>query len=212
MPRWMRDPDFRQTQWNDRYTTHVEPINRWVDAGLNGGGTHGSAPYIAPMHGGVDADVVALLRDPGPMADAGEGSGFLCTENDDSTAETMSLLLEASGVAAAQVTPWNVYPWYINRAPTSAELDAGLPPLIHLLDAVRPRIVLLLGRHADRAWARLAHRDPDRVVGVELVVRTYHPSRQALFHPDPEERRRRADHRAATFRAVGETLAERPPG
>lgn len=44
--------------------------------------------------------------------------------------------------------------------------------------------------------------------GRELaVVSTYHPSRQALFHPDPAERQRRVDRRPAAFREVAEILA-----
>jgi hypothetical protein len=203
----MRDPVFRQQQWDQRYAAHVAPLNRWIDAELNANAATGTAPYIPPLHGGVNASVVALLRDPGPKADGDRGSGFLAIENDDSTAETMCLLFQAAGIAATDVTPWNAYPWYINAAPTATQLDSGLAPLGHVLALVEPRAVLLLGRHAQRAWRHLGRRHPNLAAQPELVASTYHPSRQALFHPDPGERERRVEHRAATIRAVGEVLA-----
>lgn len=210
MARRMHDLGFRQRQWDERYAAHVEPINRWIDAELNATPERGIAPYIPPLHGGVEASVVALLRDPGPMADTDKGSGFLAIENDDATAETMSLLFEAAGIAASDVTPWNAYPWYINAAPTTAQLDAGLVPFAHVLEMVQPRVVLLLGGHAQSAWRRFCRRHPDLASRPELVASTYHPSRQALFHPDPAERARRTEHRAATFHAAGEVLATPP--
>jgi hypothetical protein len=54
----------------------------------------GWAPYVAPIYGGVNARLLSVLRDPGPMTDpTARGSGFLCLENDDPAAERFATLL-----------------------------------------------------------------------------------------------------------------------
>jgi hypothetical protein len=35
---------------------------------------------------------------------------------------------------AADLLPWNAYPWYINRKPSTAELLLGLPTILRLLE------------------------------------------------------------------------------
>ena len=70
------------------------------------------------------------------------GSGFLCMENDDPTAETICGLFQDAGIIGSDIVPWNMYPWYINRAPKGLELDEGIHPLkkmIDLLPQLRPR-------------------------------------------------------------------------
>jgi hypothetical protein len=83
----MRDAAFRQFQRDRRTDPHIAPINQLV-ARLQGYDGRGWLPEVAPMHGGVDARILSVLRDPGPMTREGSGSGFLCVENDDPTAET----------------------------------------------------------------------------------------------------------------------------
>ena len=85
-------------------------------------------PHVAPVHGGLEARVLTVLRDPGPKTQVGVGSGFLCVENDDQTAQTQMELMADAGVEATDITPWNAYPWYINAAPRPAQLDAGVEP------------------------------------------------------------------------------------
>jgi len=87
--RLMKDPTFRQSQLDDVYAPQVEPINRLGDR-LRDPADRGWMPYDAPMYGGVNAQVLLLLRDPGPKTNSGtgfDGSGFLSSENDDATAE-----------------------------------------------------------------------------------------------------------------------------
>ena len=68
---------------------HVAPINALVDDLRQWG--RGWVPYVAPIYGGVNAQMLSVLRDPGPMTDsAGKGSGFLCLENDDAAASAPS--------------------------------------------------------------------------------------------------------------------------
>jgi hypothetical protein len=82
----MADEDFRREQWDHRFDAHVAPINALVDRLSDPGGREWM-PYVAPMHGGVDATVLSLLRDPRPATQRRKGSGFLCIENDDRIAE-----------------------------------------------------------------------------------------------------------------------------
>jgi hypothetical protein len=70
--RLMKDRTFRQSQLDDVYAPHVEPINRLVDR-LRDPAGRGWMPYVAPMYGGVNAQVLLLLRDPGPKTNSGTG-------------------------------------------------------------------------------------------------------------------------------------------
>jgi hypothetical protein len=72
------------------------------------------------------------------------GSGFLCVENDDPTAERQLQMFTNVGITAADITSWNAYPWYIDAAPRPAQLDAGIAPLLALLDLMPAvRVVFL---------------------------------------------------------------------
>lgn len=84
--RRMASGAFRKEQERDRYAPHVRTINELVDD-LRDQDGRGWMPYAAPWHGGVEARVLSVLRDPGPKTQDTVGSGFLCVENDDPTAE-----------------------------------------------------------------------------------------------------------------------------
>ncbi|MFE0702337.1 uracil-DNA glycosylase [Streptomyces sp. NPDC058872] len=207
MARRMREESFRAEQEEGRYAPHVRPVNEMVDA-LRQQDGRGWMPYVAPWHGGAEARVLSLLRDPGPKTQAGTGSGFLCVENDDPTAELQAQKFEEAGIAPHEVTPWNAYPWYINRSPNAAELRAGAAVLERLLGLMaKLEVVLLQGNEAKDVWRRLLTARPEAVRERSLeVVSTYHPGRQALFVRDPEERARRAQHRIDAYRKVGDAL------
>lgn len=102
----MADEPFRVTQEQARYAPHVRAINELVDQ-LRDPGGRGWMPYVAPWHGGVHARVLSVLRDPGPKTQDGAGSGFLCVENDDPTAELQCRAFAEVGIDAHDVTPWN---------------------------------------------------------------------------------------------------------
>lgn len=205
----MADPNFRAEQRATALTAaHIAPINAFVDVIRDRDG-RGWAPYVAPLHGGVDAQILSVLRDPGPATRADSGSGFLATENDDPTAERQFMLFESAGISPRQVLPWNAYPWYINRQPTAAELDAGAEVIVELLDLLPDlRVVLLQGRDAEAGWKKVVRRlrGPIENRGI-TVFATIHPGRQALFTPDRDERVRRVTHQEETFRRVGSIAA-----
>ena len=84
--RRMADEAFRKSEQAHRLDTHIAPIKQFV-AELQDPTNSLWLPEVAPMHGGIDAMVLSILRDPGPKTQDGSGSGFLCIENDDPTAE-----------------------------------------------------------------------------------------------------------------------------
>lgn len=207
MARRMRDRVYRAEQWRDRYAPNVEPINRLVDE-LGAQGGVGRPPYVAPMYHGVDAPMLAILRDPGPKAGGAQGSGFLSVENDDQTAERQCGFFVEAGIDPADVVPWNAYPWYINDAPSKAQLDEGVEPLRRLIELMPGlKVVLLAGKDAQAAWKVFgrSHGVLIRSRGIEALF-TYHPSRGALQHSDPAERARREDHIRMTLRRAAELI------
>jgi hypothetical protein len=172
----MRDPQFRQQQWDGRWAPHVAPVNALVDELIEPSG-RGWVPYVAPSYGGVNARVLNIHRDPGPKTHSQYGgSGFLCVENDDASAERFATLLDGAGMPVSETLSWNAYPWYVNRLPRAAELEAGVEPLRRLLGLLaRLRVVMLHGGSAQDGWRRLARRHPDLALRFE-VVPTYHTS------------------------------------
>jgi len=215
MTRRMRDAAFREQQVAKLRAKHIASINKLVEELRNP--TAGLwAPYVAPMYGGTNARLLSVLRDPGPKTNTAHGgSGFLCMENDDATAERIAGLFSGAGISAGDIVPWNAYPWYINNRPTAAQLEAGVEPLRRLLQLLPGlRVVMLHGGSAHDGWKRLIRRHPLTAERALSVVETYHTSRQAFWHPDPTERQRRAGHLGAAFRSasdvLGVGLAERP--
>jgi len=202
----MREPAFRQGQRDGLYEPHVAPVNRLVDE-LAGEG-RGWLPRVAPVHGGVRARLLWVMRDPGPgVADPDhEGTGFLCAENDDPTAERLCGLLERADIDLADTVPWNAYPWYVNRQPTAAELRLGAGVLLRLLGILpEVTVVLLFGRKAERAWS-LLERDHPGAIGGLRVLATRHPGRQA-FIGTVEQRQGWQEEQALVVERVGALLA-----
>ena len=106
MTRRMRDPEFRQRQIAELRADHIAPINDLVDQ-LRVDDTGLWAPYVAPMYGGIHARLLSVLRDPGPKTNTDHGgSGFLCMENDDPTAERICGLFAEAGIDADDIVPW----------------------------------------------------------------------------------------------------------
>lgn len=207
MTRLMKNAGFRAEQWAGRYDFHVEPINRPVDSLILEAtpADKGWMPYVAPWHGGTNARVLSILRDPGPKTHKDGGSGMLCIENDDPTAaKQCELFLDKLDVR--DVTPWNAYPWYINKPPTSRQVTEGAQVLERLI-ALMPdlRVVLLQGGHAQEAWRKFLRVAPRTVAGRGLIaVPTFHPGNQALQTSNPVERQQRI---ARRIEAIDEVVA-----
>jgi hypothetical protein len=208
MPRRMADPGFRAEQWRRRYDDHIAPINRLVDSMREAGPGH--MPYVAPMYGGVHARLISILRDPGPKTLAETGSGFLCMENDDATAEAICRYFADADIDAREIVPWNAYPWYINRNPSAAELRAGIEPLFNLIQLLTDlRVIMLHGGAAKSAWSQFT-RAHSRVMASRpiTVIATYHTSRQAFWHRDSAVREARREHLRRAFAQAARCLKD----
>ena len=213
MARLMRNPAFRQWQWDHRFDPHIAPINHYVDTLRKDAGSD-SVPYVPPIYGGVEARLLSVMRDPGPKTqDTSGGSGFICMENDDKTAEKICNYFAEVKIQAEDIVPWNAYPWYINRKPTPSELEVGTLPLKTIIDLL-PKlcVVMLHGGEAKDLWKRLKRKYPEISRLQELyVIETYHTSPQAFWHKDPLERDRRKTQLADSFKKAGEILQSGKP-
>ena len=157
------------------------------------------------MHGGSEARILSILRDPGPMTHETKGSGMLCVENDDDSAALQCELLASVDLTPADLIPWNAYPWYRNDQSSglrSPQITEGIEPLARLI-SVMPKLeaVLLQGGEAKTLWKRFGRKHP-RVADRYPAVETYHPGRTALRDPDPTVREARARRRFEAFREV----------
>lgn len=202
----MADPAFRADQHTRLHEPHIAPLTNFIDAIRE---QRGWTPYIAPLHGGINARVLYILRDPGDRTkDDGKGSGMICAENDDQTAAMVATLIEGAGVSENEVVPWNAVPWYIdNRKPTNIELRAAAPTLVSLLELLpKLEVVVLHGGEARIAWQYALEAQPTLRRRRLITIETYHASVSALQSADPIERQRRIDHRMAAWRDAGEIL------
>jgi hypothetical protein len=211
MVRRMRDPNFKAEQLSGKYQPHIEPVNRLVDELREAEPPvgRGWAPYVAPIHGGSEARILSILRDPGPKTHKDTGSGMLCVENDDDSAALQCDLLSSADLTPWDLTPWNAYPWFRydqSSGLTSPQITEGLDPLRRIVELMPAlEVVLLQGGEAKTLWKRFARKEP-HLAGRCAVVETYHPGRTALRHPDPEVRKGREERRYAAFLEARQAL------
>ena len=200
----MKDDAFRDDQHARLHEPHIAPITAYV---VSLRSPDRWLPYVAPLHGGVKARMLTILRDPGKgTLDAG-GSGMLCVENNDQSAEVQFGLMESAKLTPADFTPWNAYPWFIDRAPTYEEIIEASPTIVGLLELLpNLEIVMLQGGEAQEAWRVALEAQPAIRRRRLITLETYHPSIQALRTADPNERQRRVQHRLDTWREAGEIL------
>lgn len=146
MARKMKDLTFREEQYNNRYSPHIRPINEFVDALSNY--PNSWVPYVAPLYGGANAKLLSLLRDPGPKTQIEAGSGFICLENDDPTAELMCNMFEQHNISPSDAMLWNIYPWYINQKPSAKQVNVGVDVLAGLLK-ILPKLEVVMTHGGD---------------------------------------------------------------
>lgn len=192
------------------WAPHIDPINSLVDQ-------HSKPPidwipYVPPLYGGVEARLLTLMRDPGPKTLRESGSGFICLENDDPTAERLCVLFERSGIDARLSVPWNVYPWYINRKPNANQIARGASVLAELIDLLPYlRVVMLHGDDAVAGWKKLIRFHPEAINNRCLhVIDTYHTGNRA-FIGNKDIVVRRLDALDAAFAAASGTLRAAVP-
>lgn len=198
MARRMREEAFRQEQIDNIYSSHIKPINELVDQLTQSENTW--MPYVAPLYGGTDARLLSLLRDPGPKTQIEGGSGFICLENDDPTAELMCSMFDQHNISPSEAMLWNIYPWYINQKPSREQMHKGVNVLVQLLNLLpNLEVVMLHGGDAKRSWKLLTKNYPYILSRQLTVIETYHTSRQAFWHKDPAVRKVRNESLSEAF-------------
>lgn len=172
---------------------HVAELNRWTRDVARVEGRE--VPCFDPESGGVRAPVLVLLQDPSRVA--AHGSRLISRHNNDRTAGTTHRICTDVGLPYASTLLWNVVPWWVGDPAVPAGQRLGLAaaarrarPHLHTLLDLLPgvRVVVLLGRHAQRAWDAAG----PAVRGRE-VLRGPHPSPQAVILTDRATGRRNAD-------------------
>jgi hypothetical protein len=153
--RAMQDPHVRAERLAARYEGRVEALNRFVDE-LRAERRRDDIPYLDPACGGVEARLLTLLMDPGPMAHGRQAaSGMLSWDNDDPTAAEMASQFEAAGIPWELAVPWNASPW-----PGGADrelADLALVRFVKLLPNLK--VCVTCGGDATAAWKRADSRD-----------------------------------------------------
>jgi uracil-DNA glycosylase len=176
---------------------HILPLTGLVERIRQEQGCGLAVPYCDPDDGGIQAECLFVLEAPGARAVA---SGFVSRNNPDETAKNFCLLNAAAGIPRARTATWNIVPWYIGtgkriRAAATADVTTGWPYLLRLLDLLpRLRVVVLVGRKAQRVQSRLAVERP------ELAV-------LACPHPSPLFINRRAENRDLVLEALRQAAA-----
>ncbi|WP_157936742.1 uracil-DNA glycosylase family protein [Geodermatophilus chilensis] len=152
-------------------------------------------PSFDPESGGTGARVLVLPQDPSEVA--AHGSRLISRHDDDLTAFHTHRTSTDVGLPYAATVHWNVVPWWVADPAVPAVERLGLTAAAHrarphlgaLLDLLpQARVVVLLGRHAQRAWDAVGLRPGDRE-----VLRAPHPSPQAIHQTDRSTGRRNGD-------------------
>jgi uracil-DNA glycosylase len=122
-----------------------------------------AAPYFDPSDGGTTAECLYVLEAPGPNA---VRSGFISRNNPDETAKNWLTLNAEAEVDRKRTVICNIVPWYIGsngkiRAASLADISAGWPYLLELVDMLpRLSVVVLVGVKAQQIGSRLRSARP----------------------------------------------------
>ena len=180
---------------------HVAPLTAYVETLREHRGGDESIPYFDPTDAGIGARVLVLLEAPGPKAS--NDSGFVSADNDDATAANMWHLYRDAGYDRSHdVVAWNILPVVRRNAtedqPGQSRRHGGARPAVQKLLGLlhQVRVVVLLGRKAQRGW---------RYLGIALpVVESLHPSPRGLAsRPDRRGQIREALEQARRLAGIG---------
>ena len=154
---------------------HLVALNQLVERLRDQSGLF--VPFVAAEHGGIDAPILSVLRDPGKATSA---TGVLSVSNPDPTSRRQRELMSEVGLEPQELTPWNAYPFAWD-----AELDGPLTPeavargaviLAEVIDLMTNlRVLLLQGQEARWAWAMVQAFLPSMQDPAFEVVQTCHP-------------------------------------
>jgi hypothetical protein len=210
-------PEVHAERWARRYDGRVGALNRWVDHVRDT--TYENVPYLDPAAAASGARVLVLTGDP--SGEAEDGSGFVSKHDNDPTAHNTYIATERAKLGYDISLHWHVVPWWVaNPAKPVRALEREavraapyLAALVEMLDPP-PSEVVLLGRPAARAWARLAKAGLPDALRAATVAHAPHPGPLVFHRHDAATGRGNSDlvveaMRLAGQRARGEKV--RPP-
>lgn len=186
-----------------RYAGAIGDLNRWVDDVHEA--THESIPYLDPDAAASGARILLLLQDPSGAADG--DSGFISRDNNDGTANNYNDAAERAGVPHEYILSWNVVPWWSTNNPAHPgrtavkEAERAAPYLVDFITRLpeRPRVIVLVGGEAQKAWKRIAPLLGTALTGVEVLC-CPHPSPLAYNKISPIDGRPNSYHIVAALK------------
>ena len=169
------------------------PLTAWVERLIDSRANAGliaEVPTFDPADAGINAHVLLVLEAPGPMTNAlnpRPGSGFISSDNDDSTAENLWHARQAAGLVDNTLL-WNIVPWYpgpADKKPKVSDLREGAKALRELISML-PELhtVVTLGVIPRNGWTRFGR--PNLGTGMR-TIETWHPSQLAMNQPGKRE-------------------------
>ncbi len=177
----MADSMFRCRQWERRYEGPAGPVNQLVDQ--LGSERPEPIPYCDPDYGGIEAEVLLHLSDPGPMTQTkNRGSGFISFQNDDDGAARLCQILQEVNLDPGRTLSWNAYPWYVHEDEDlrATHFSAGVDPLHRLLGLLPDlKVIVLFGGNAEAGWKRYRKAHPSPASCYE-VLETVHSANRGV--------------------------------
>lgn len=191
--RGLWDETLRARRFQEAQTNRsVLQLNRLIWRISRDIGRPGDLPYLDPTFGGVDADVVLLLK--APQADAAPsrgGSRLISLDNDDVGAANLFAIMRDLGIDRRRCVAWNICPFPVaSFDPTPEEFVRGRRYFKDFIDSIEsPEVILTLGSVVRVGW--MEHSFAELARGCR-VVHGPSPSPPGIGRPGAMDRLREA--------------------
>ena len=106
-PRSLGDPEVLEQRRALLNCRHMQRLNR---AKLRAEQKGVEFPDFDPLDGGINAEALFLLEEPGPPTVRNGGSGFISRNTNDATAENIWKFMRKAGTSRECTITWNVVP------------------------------------------------------------------------------------------------------
>ncbi|WP_279100775.1 hypothetical protein [Gordonia bronchialis] len=202
-PRALHDQELRELRVRQAQSApHVIELNRLVWRIGKRERCEGRLPYLDPTYGGVDAEIIILLK--APQADANPVKGpdrLISLDNDDDPASTLFTLFQTLGLDRSRCVAWNICPFPIKQFdPNDQELVKGREDFKSFIGLLaNPRVVLALGAKVRDGWIK--HSFDDLVPGAQVIFAPS-PAAPGIDRPGNRDRLR-----VALTQAFGQSTA-----
>ncbi|PHV68467.1 uracil-DNA glycosylase family protein [Williamsia muralis] len=187
-----------------RFNGEVGRLNKWVEEVR--AETNESIPYLDSDAASKGVRILMLFQDPSGAAEG--DSGFISKHNNDPTARNYYEATEAAGVPYDITLNWNVVPWWSTNNPlfpgrtVNKEAPRAAPYLVDFIRLLSepPRVLVLSGDKAQKAWDRIAWKIDAEVIRDTVILRCPHPSPLSYNAANGGDGRKNYLHIIETFR------------